>query len=280
MSLSKYYKSSDSFKAEEIVKQDKDEKAGWESDPLKEKVPFESQKLHSADLEREQRDKAPQPPDNHLKQDHLTQENHEIVEEPVLKEQATELEIEPEDLESVIQPPKIDLRNYMDIKEANALIEEAYQKGLEEGKFEADEDYGAATRALLSVCQQLDTIRETIIANSGQELQNFALSVAERIIRMSVQEQDHTILATIEEALQRSVRSDEFTIFVHPDDYDVVFAKSNDLIAGVTGLNNVVIKTDITLDPGGARIESDNCTIDATLASQFDVIREEVQKKL
>ncbi len=113
-------------------------------------------------------------------------------------------------------------------------------------KDKAEQDFGDATRALLSTCQQLDTVRETIISNSSEELQEFALSIAERILRISVREQDDTIIATIEEALQRAVKSDEFTVYIHPEDHDTVAEKSAEIIAGLTGLNKIVIKKDST----------------------------------
>jgi flagellar assembly protein FliH len=155
---------------------------------------------------------------------------------------------------------------------------EAYQQGSAEAMAKAEEDFGTASRALLSCCEQLDSIRGTIITNSSGELRDFALAIAERILRISLQEQDQTIIATIEEALQRAVKSDAFTVYLHPDDYRIVTEKSAELIAGLSGLNGLVIKKDITIDRGGAKIESDNCTIDATVATQFAAIRDEVMK--
>ena len=176
--------------------------------------------------------------------------------------------------------PQIDLSKYLELTIHNKKIEEAYQKGLKSGKEKAIQDLNDATKALLITCQQLDTIRETIINNSSRELQDFALTIAERILRISVRDQDSTIIATIEEALQRAVKSDEFTININPEDYQTIAEHSAEIVAGLSGLNKIVIKKDITVERGGAKIESDNCTIDATIAGQFDVIREEIKKNI
>jgi flagellar assembly protein FliH len=109
-------------------------------------------------------------------------------------------------------------------------------------------------------------------------LQNFALAIAEKVIRSSISELDQTIVATVSEALQRAVKSDAFTIFVNPDDYDVINEKSAEIVAGINGLTNVIIKTDPAIEKGGAKIESDNCIIDATIPSQFELIRDEILK--
>jgi flagellar assembly protein FliH len=67
-------------------------------------------------------------------------------------------------------------------------------------------------------------------------------------------------------------------VYIHPEDYETVAANSPEIVAGLTGLNKIVIKKDPAVQRGGAKIESDNCTIDATIASQFELIREEILK--
>lgn len=280
MSLSRYYKSSASFRPEEIVKQDGSRPAGWAPLPRSDDKPFINQRL-TADKDRQANSvmkNAASPPPSPAKGGDATALDPEGC--PTAESQAA---IEPHDEQLPSQIP-IDLSEYVELAVAEKQKEEAYSQGLEKGRMEghdkAEQDFGAATRALLLACQQLDTLRETIIGNSSRELLEFSLAIAERILRISVQEQDASIVATIEEALRRAVKSDEFSIFIHPDDYAAVSEKAAEIVAGISGLNNVVLRKDKTVERGGAKIESDNCTIDATIAGQFDLIREEVQKKL
>ena len=253
MSLSKYYKSTAAFQPEELVKRgDRAEPpAGWQSLPINEDIPFHTQQLPVAE--------APQKPTAAQ-----TNDTKPKTVSAMLPEAA----------------PLIDLSNYLERSVAEQRIEEAYQKGLMAGEEKWQQDFGAAATTLLNTCQQLDTLRETIITNSGEELQNFALAVAEKIVRISVKEQDTTIIATIEEALQRAVKSDEFTLYINPEDYQVVAENTEQIIAGLLGLNKIVIKKDSRVERGGAKIESENCTIDATILSQFAVIRDELKKGL
>jgi flagellar assembly protein FliH len=274
MSLSKYYKETSSFQPEKLIKREEESSSGWQSQAPKEQLPFQTQQLATASAPAPRDDTPapaatpkPPPPDN--------------VNTPDNETGKTEKTVAPEQ-KPIAQPimPAIDLSNYLELTVAEKKIEEAYQKGLQTAKEKVEQDFVDASRALLSICQQLDSVRETIIGNSHEELQEFALSIAERILRISVREQDSTILATIEEALQRAVKSDEFTIFIHPEDYETVAENSAEIVAGLTGLNKVVLKRDSTVERGGAKIESDNCTIDATIVSQLDVIREEIKKNL
>ncbi len=247
MSLSKYYPKSDAFQPEKIVRQIQDGAF----------VKVRPPKSTRDDFVAEDR------PANSPRRDPPAKETRDVPPLPPPPPAAPAAPPPP-------GPPAAEI-----IAQARA---EAYQQGRAEAMAKAEEDFGTASRALLSCCQQLDSIRETIISNSGGELRDFALAVAERILRISLQEQDQTIIATIEEALQRAVKSDAFTVYLHPDDYRIVTEKSEELIAGLSGLNGLVIKKDITVDRGGAKIESDNCTIDATIATQFAAIRDEVMK--
>lgn len=272
MSLSRYYKSSNSFQPEDIVKHDGGKKAAWSPLPRSDDQLFSSRPLIESKLPAGSTTKtAPQP---------------STVNDPPQSSaapgDASSRDVSADDRLPLAET--IDLSKFVEVTVAEQQREEAYRRGIEEGCEEerkrAEEDFAAAGRALLLACQQLDTLRETIIANSNRELVEFTLAIAEKIIRTSVQEQDVSIVVTIEEALRRAVKSDEFSIFLHPDDYAAVSAKAAEIVAGISGLNNIVLRKDRTIERGGAKIESDNCTIDATVAGQFDLIRAEVRKKL
>lgn len=268
MSLSKYYKNSTSFQPEGLIKREEKTPAGWQPSKPTEQHPFQSQPPPAASEPKE-------PP-----QTESTPKEKPPQEIPSKTDIEPQQTIKEEKKPELPPKPEIDLSKYLEIAVADKKIAEAYQKGLEAGKTKVEQDFETATKALLNICQQLDTIRDTIISNSSSEIHESVLAIAERVLRISVREQDSTIVATIEEALQRAVKSDEFCVYIHPDDYETVAENAAEIIAGISGLNKIVIKKDITVERGGAKIESDNCTIDATIASQFDIIREEIKKNL
>jgi len=248
MSLSKYFKKSASFQPENIFGINSGENSGWHS---LEKKPIS----RKDDTETPSAQRVTKCTDNC---------------EPVSPSRQADTNLE----ETESNAPSPDPEKYIEISEMKRKLEKAYQAGMQSGTQKAEEEYGSATQSLLNACQQVDSVRETIIANSSDELLEFAITIAEKIVRSHLKK-DKMIIATIEEALQRSVKSEEFYIYINPEDYDCVIGKSENLIAGLNGLTNIVIKKDAAIERGGAKIESDNCTIDATVASQFDVIREE-----
>lgn len=160
-------------------------------------------------------------------------------------------------------PPQIDV---------DALAEEYFEKGIQEGMDRVQQDYASSIRTLQSVLEELSTIRETILHNSSEEMRNLVLIIAEKIIRHSVSEQQQTILNTVNEALQKAIKTDEFVISVHPDDHETISSHSSDFIKTVNGLEKIIVKADSTVEQGGCFIESSNCTIDATISNQLKIV--------
>lgn len=262
MSLSKYYKNSPAFRAEELVKKADRPSGGWIPSPTPQSTPFTSQRLSRELTPNLESVKKPAP----------SVPSEPVPRPPQPSPSSPEPDLPPDS-------PVIDLQNYVEKSAVEQLNEAAYRQGYSDGLAQAEAEFGSAIKSFQLSCQQLDGLRHTLIANSSQEMLDFALAVAEKILRLSIREQDHTLIATIEEALQKAVRSDEYTIHINPDDYEILNSRAVEIVASISGLNNIVIKKDNTIEKGGVFIESVNCTIDATIASQLELIREEIKKR-
>jgi flagellar assembly protein FliH len=157
--------------------------------------------------------------------------------------------------------------------EVEQLVADAFQRGkqqgLDQGREQMKRDFDAAITVVLNIGQELDSLRQTILENSRDELQNLALAIAEKVTRRSVREQSETISRTVEEAVRLAISSEEITVLVNPADYQTIMEKSDELKSGVTGLRAVSIRADDTVEQGGCRLESENCLVDATLAGQL-----------
>lgn len=167
------------------------------------------------------------------------------------------------------QTPQIDV---------DAIAEEFFNKGIQEGIDRVQEDYASSIKTLQSICEELNSIRETILHNSTEEMRNLVLVIAEKIIRQSLSEQQQTILNTVNEALQKAIKTDEFVISVHPDDLETISSHSSEFIKSVNGLEKIIVKADSAIEQGGCFIESSNCTIDATISSQLKIISDSLDK--
>ena len=177
---------------------------------------------------------------------------------------APKIEADPEK----IPAPAIDLE---------LLHKKAFSEGVLVGRRQADEDYGASAKTLLGACEQLTHLHETILKNNTSEIHALVMAIAEKIIRKSIEEQSETILATIKDAIHLAVKSDEFQIRVNPSDLEILKDKKKEILDEISSLDNIIIKADSTIERGGCLLESASCTVDATIASQLQVIKEALQ---
>ncbi|HKJ65350.1 MAG TPA: FliH/SctL family protein [Desulfopila sp.] len=264
--MSKVIRDSTGFIPERMVPSDFDRPAVWEN--LAKQV--EPEPVDVNDLIPEKvKDDAQQSESKKSAPDHATSASSE-AQQPSFDNDFSSPEIDDQSLgaQQTTAPaqepaPQVDV---------DAIAEEYFNKGLQAGADRVDSDYKLSLKTLQSICEELDTVRETILKNSLSEMQDLVLQIAEKIIRHSVTIQDETIVKTVEEAIQQAVKSDEFIISVNPKDYETIHSRSMDFINAVNGLENVVVRSDASVDQGGCIVESSNCTVDATLASQLEII--------
>ncbi|WP_163339244.1 FliH/SctL family protein [Desulfopila sp. IMCC35008] len=256
MSLSRFYKSLPTFEPGGIVRDKVDD------DQLFQRTAH--------------RPKPPAP----VKED--KEHRQQLPSEPEPESRETVLEEFKQEVEQAPAPPTPEPAVPQGIpeEEVQRLVAEAREQGLAEGLEKAENDFGSASSAMLLICNQLDELRELILKNSVGEIRELVLAISEKIIRHSVSEQRETIFRTIDEAISRSVKSDDFLIFVNPADYDTIIEKTEDLRTGLSGMSNLTVKADPSVDEGGCRIESDKCTVDATIVSQLELIREALTEEL
>lgn len=276
MSSSKVYKKSSGFQPENILKNNSNDNSGWNSTKFTDSesshyspapIYNENSDLH---IKNEPIDKAPS------KQPKIQDSLEEIID----KNSATSPPLKPQTRPPQPATPSTPATSETKSKEeVKQLVDEAYKNGVLDGLKRAEEDYKTGTAALLAISEQLNTTREIILQNSIGEMQDLVLTIAEKVIRHSITAQDDTIVATVEDAMRQTIKSDEFYVCINQQDYDIIHEKSSELIAQLSGLDNIVIKIDNSIEPGGCKVESDYCTVDATVASQLQIITDQVKSR-
>ncbi len=268
MSLSRFYKSNDSFKATAVL--DEDAKANnepvWESIVKKEVIPPKP--------ERRVAPRPPPPPPTPPIIEEVIEDNIDIEDKiDKIITNPTEASAPSIPESEIASKPEPVAESTIDIE---MIREDAYAAGLQAGRQQAEEEFENSAQTFLSMCNELDSLRETILKNSAGEMRQLVMAISEKIIRHSVEHQDETIVATIKDALHLAVTSDAFEIQINPEDLEAVEASKETIINSVSGLENIILKPDSTVERGGCKLESDSCSVDATMTSQIQVIQNSV----
>ncbi len=272
MSSSNIYDKTPFFHPEVLVQSENIKEMGWQS-TLIEKEPSKyqaapilseenkvKQSLSEKPADREQISAAAPQPDS--TEEEKTKDNDDVDEQP---------------LSSFADQEATRSSSIENDEHFQQELEKKYQQGIADGLEQAANDFKTSAQALVNIAEQLNTIREVLLQNSMNEMQDLAITIAEKIIRHSITAQDDTIVTTVEDAIRQAVKSDEFYVCINQDDYDIIQQKAPDIINKISGLENIVIKIDNDIEPGGCMVESDNCTVDATIASQLQIITDQIK---
>ena len=265
MSLSKLYKANSDFKPAQVLeKSETSSEPVWESIVRDEHVVSNTVQDDATTFdEAKQQEVAPSVPE-------------ETTEAPVTEAHPAD----PELFAPTQELPKTAIQEPEPKVDIETIREEAYHSGLLAGRQQAEDDFDNGAKTLINICNELDLLRETILKNSVTEMQELVLAISEKIIRVSVANQCDTITATIMDAIHLAVKSDEFQIQLNPDDLSCIEEKKSEIIAQISGLKNIVLQPDSTVERGGCLIESSCCTVDASLAGQLEVIRSSITQSV
>jgi len=256
MSLSKFYRNSNSFQAKSVL----DKKEAASNTPVWASIV---------------KDEPAVIPNENVIQEVAPEISNTM--EPLVTDPVTEPIIEAVPLEELtpVETPAVPVQPEVTV-DIEILEQNAFASGIEAGKKQAEEDFENSAQTLLCICTELDALRETILRNSSGEMKELVIAISEKIIRHSVLEQDDTIIATIKDAINLAVKSDEFEIQVNPDDLAVVQKFKQEILDSISGLENIVLKPDPSLERGGCKLESSSCTVDASMTSQIKVIHDSI----
>lgn len=152
-------------------------------------------------------------------------------------------------------------------------IEEAYSRGRSDGQVESEENLGKAADALGKALEEISRLRESLLKNSTQDMLNLIMVVAKQVLQTELTLNSNAILETIENALQVAVQSDSYHILVNEADLATVEEAKPLFLARINGLKNITFSVETEISRGGCKVESEFGEVDATIESQFEVIR-------
>jgi len=150
----------------------------------------------------------------------------------------------------------------------------AFNEGKAAGLRQAEDQFGAAANALAAALEDINQLRESILAKSSPDMLKLVMAIAEQVIHCEVACNEDVILNTLKNSLQAAIKSDEFFVKIHPDDFAMVSENKQKFIAAISGLQNIHFEADPAITRGGCLVESTLGKVDATIDAQLEEIRQ------
>lgn len=165
--------------------------------------------------------------------------------------------------------PQIDL---------SAIKKEAYNQGMKDQAAQLQTEFHHAAKALTEACQKIDSQRKQQLLQSRGEIINLIITLSKKILAQELSLPRNTIATTLQTALEQAIESEEYYVTLNPDDLAFAEEKVPDLIASIRGLERIVFKVDKNIARGGCVLESAFCSVDATIETQLESMKEYLEK--
>lgn len=188
------------------------------------------------------------------------------------EDQADDMEDTPEPPPSVPAPP-------LEPVDVEKIRQEAYQQGQDDARQEMQLRFESSLKALAETCRQLDDLHGNLLNGSRGEVINVVIALTRKIVGRELSTRRDVIASTLEAALEAAIASDEYLVTLHPDDLALAEEMHPSLVNSIRGLNHIVFKTDPDITRGGCLIESNICSVDATIEGQLEAAREFLEKQ-
>lgn len=149
------------------------------------------------------------------------------------------------------------------------IEKQAYQEGLQRGEADGRAQHLQALQAFQTVLLEAQNERRRMLANTESEVVHLVLQTVRKILKIEPIINEQVLVRVIRDALERLGQKVDVHIDVNPQDLDLLhfsLTQIEDLAL------EIVIDTDVQIEPGGCRIRSRAGEIDARLSTQFDAV--------
>jgi len=156
---------------------------------------------------------------------------------------------------------------------------EAYARGKRAAEEELKKELKQSIEAFSQACGEINNLHESLLEQSRGDMINLVIALSKKIIGRELTTGRNIIVDTLKNAIELAIKHNEYDIWINPEDLKTVEQLVPDLIGSVQQLDHLTLKTDPDITPGGCRLDSSVCTVDATIEAQLETVRDFLNEK-
>lgn len=212
-------------------------------------------------------------------------EKEDIINEKILEaiKKSDEIATEAENkAKEIIHIAKVESESYIEeaYTKAASIVEEArkkgYNEGFQEGKMVSDKLIEEANDLKKEYFLQ----RENLLREVEEDVINLTVNICEKILGDFVEENKEAIISIISKGINSLNAREKMIIRVSSGDFDFVEMSKDRILSMANQVEDIEIKADNTLEPGSCVIETSKGSVDSSLKTQFDEIKDLIQNLL
>jgi flagellar assembly protein FliH len=158
-------------------------------------------------------------------------------------------------------------------RKALSIEKDTYVKGFQKGEQEAlrlqketQAEFCISTQKIIT---ELEEIRDSIYQDTEREIVQLAIAIAEKIVARQLDLNPETIVGMAKAACGLAKDCKQVILYVAPEQIDYMRANQDLLAAQLYKTNRLNIIADNNIKSGGCRVETEQGSIEATVAAMF-----------
>ncbi len=152
--------------------------------------------------------------------------------------------------------------------ELESARQEAFQKGLEEGRRQAASHYDAALGRLARALEEIAGLKPRLRAEVEREAVDLALAIARRVLRRELHVDPEAVVGLAKAAFEKAALREVTAVRLHPAHAAAVRSH----LGRIGAPQAIDILEDPSLEPGAVIVETVRGSIDASISSQLEEI--------
>lgn len=160
------------------------------------------------------------------------------------------------------------------IENANAIIEEARQKGFEEGYSEVKKQYEDLLQEAEFIKEHARVEYKEVLESIESDAVNVVLDIARKVLGMEISTNKEVVLGLIKQAFEKCSSKENVVLKVSNEDFDYVCDNKDIILGKIDGIGELDVKKDSSLRAGGCIVETAYGTIDASMETKFKKIED------
>jgi len=150
------------------------------------------------------------------------------------------------------------------------------QTGFDEGRMIAE----SLIQEALAVKEHIRQVKERTAGRIEEDAVQLILDTVELILGKHIQEDYDLVLGIIRLAMEKLTYTESLALRVSAQDYDMALSMKDQILALAENIDDIHIKSDKSLKPGSCIIDAASGSIDSSVWTQFEQIKESFKEML
>ncbi len=158
--------------------------------------------------------------------------------------------------------------------------EKAFALGEKAGMESGERMFRSVVQTFMEATEGLKQIQREFYKRVEGEILDLVMATTRKVVQKEVDSEKDTVLGILKEAIGKTIDRENIRVRINPSDYDFIHGHKPEIVQANDGIRQLVIEKDESVSRGGAIVETDYGTIDASIDRRLDEVEKNMRRQL